>query len=311
MKLVKYALIPTLLIVFAGEAVARYFLGLGTPPLSLAHDRIEYMFAPNQDVLRFGNRQLYNEYGMRSEQLEDWGDARRVLVFGDSVLNGGNLTDHSALGTTLATNATVDTVFANVSAGSWGPGNVLGYVQTFGLFEADTAILVLSSHDAGDPPTFQPLDPTTHPTERPVSALLEAWTRYVPRYLPEALNGILFPSPSTPPDAENREFGLQGIDALPLLLARLAEDRVEACVVLHSTRSELQENGGDEFEPIDSLLATFTVPTVKMRDIWVERGSFNDAFRDDIHINELGQEVLAAALVRCDEAAVVPAEDRS
>ena len=48
------------------EAGARWGLGLGAPPLSMEHPEIDYLFAPNQDVNRFGNRQLFNSYGMRS-----------------------------------------------------------------------------------------------------------------------------------------------------------------------------------------------------------------------------------------------------
>lgn len=37
-------------IVVGGEVFARLYLGLGTPPLSISHPAIEYMFKPNQDV---------------------------------------------------------------------------------------------------------------------------------------------------------------------------------------------------------------------------------------------------------------------
>lgn len=43
-----------------GELTARFGLGLGNPPLSQAHPRIEYLLAPNQDVKRFGNRVAIN-----------------------------------------------------------------------------------------------------------------------------------------------------------------------------------------------------------------------------------------------------------
>lgn len=294
----------TILIV-VGELVARYVIGLGTPPLSVAHDRIEYLFAPDQDVQRFGNRQLYNEYSMRSPPLDAWGNARRVIVFGDSVLNGGNLTDHSRLGTTLASEADEDAIFANVSAGSWGPGNMLGYIETFGLFDADTVILVLSSHDAGDPPTFQPLDPNTHPTERPLSAIVEGWKRYTPRYMPEALRNFLFPQPSFSPDAASPTPGLNGIEALPILLTRFAETGIEACIVFHATRNELQSSA-NAFEPIETVLARFEVPIVRMRALVARRGAFDDIFRDDIHINDAGQAVLADALIQCDDRAEIP-----
>lgn len=71
----------------AGELFARFALDLGTPPLWVTNDRVEYMFRPNQDLHRFGNRIKINAYGMRSEELP-LDDTDKVLVFGDSVLNG-------------------------------------------------------------------------------------------------------------------------------------------------------------------------------------------------------------------------------
>ncbi|MCC6134828.1 MAG: hypothetical protein IT491_05555 [Gammaproteobacteria bacterium] len=179
------------ILIGAGELFARYVLGLGDPPLSLAHDQIEYLFKPNQDVMRFGHRIIINAYGMRTENFPKAKPAGefRVMVFGDSVLNGGNLLDHSTLATTLLSKRLSDAlerpvVVGNISAGSWGPGNWLAYAQEYGFFDADIVMLVISSHDYADNPTFAPLNPLTHPQERPWSALWEGVTRYLPRYLP-------------------------------------------------------------------------------------------------------------------------------
>lgn len=201
-------------------------MGVGSwnsPPLSVAHERIDYMFAPNQDVDRFGNRLLYNEYGMRNRPVTVWGDARRVLVFGDSVLNGGNLTDHESLATTAAMRQTEGIVFANISAGSWGPDNILGWIETFDLLGAETAILVLSSHDAADAPTSEPLNTATHPTTRPVSALWEGITRYLPRYLPSSIGGYLAPDIPDRAHLENQHVGRDGIDVLPYIITIFAD----------------------------------------------------------------------------------------
>ena len=56
-------------LVLAAELFARLYLGLGDPPLFVADDTIEYLFAPNQDVTRFGNRVRYNAYSMRSDDI--------------------------------------------------------------------------------------------------------------------------------------------------------------------------------------------------------------------------------------------------
>ncbi|MBE9175482.1 hypothetical protein IQ225_09545, partial [Synechocystis salina LEGE 06155] len=103
------------------------------------------MFKPNQDVMRFGNSFRTNSYGMRSEELpKQKNDSElRVLVFGDSVINGGNLTDQSDLATEIVKskiNQSKEFSIANISAGSWGPGNWLAYVKEYGFFNANKLI---------------------------------------------------------------------------------------------------------------------------------------------------------------------------
>ena len=72
----------------------------------------------------------------------------------------------------------------NISAGSWGPGNLLAYVKTFGLFDADILVLVLSSHDHTDHPTFEPVVGVERrmPDRTPLFALSEVTHRFLPIY---------------------------------------------------------------------------------------------------------------------------------
>lgn len=303
-RLLIYSLAVIAALIIVGEAVARYGLGLGTPPLSVAHPRIDYMFAPNQDVDRFSNRQLYNAYGMRSTPISSWGDDRRVLVFGDSVLNGGNLTDHAELATTIASQIVPDAVFGNISAGSWGPDNILGWMETFGLLDADTVILVLSSHDLGDAPQFAPLNPATHPTETPISALYEGVVRYLPRYLPDTLGEALRPEPA-PRDMEDVETGQPGREALPQIFRRLDAATVPACVVVHGTRSEMERENPEELRALQDLVSSYGVPTIASFG-HVSRSEVNALYRDDIHINVRGQRELADAILKCDRNATLP-----
>src|SRR5262245_23618663 len=161
--------------VVALELIARFALGLGTPPLSIRHPTIEYMFAPDQDCMRFGNHFQTNAWGMRSppfasQKLDP--NEFRVMVFGDSVINGGNLTDQADLATSIVATQLErqlnrPVVVGNISAGSWGPGNWLAYAEEYGFFDADCVLLVLGSGDAGDCPEFLPLNTDTHPTTAP------------------------------------------------------------------------------------------------------------------------------------------------
>lgn len=265
----------------AGETFARYGLGLGDAPVVVAHPSIEYMFAPNQDAWPFHNRFSTNEYGMRSPPLTD--DPRvRVLVLGDSVPNGGNLTDQDALATSLLT--TNETLYLNASAGSWGPANMLAYVKAFGFFGAGRTVIILSSHDANDVPTFGALDPNTHPTTRPLSALWEAVAKYLPRYLPGYTAATTADTP--PPDGEDTAI------AAARELLRLASANGPVCLVLHSTRDE-----GDAEEPFTDLLHAGQEASAKI----VRDAAFLDAssYRDAIHPNDNGQADLARAIASC------------
>lgn len=96
------------------ELVARYGLGLGDPPISIPDPEIDYLFAPDQDCHRFGNRIVYNNCSMRCDFDVHCGfEGRRVFVVGDSVVNGGTLIAHEKIATTLLQER-VDTIIRAV-----------------------------------------------------------------------------------------------------------------------------------------------------------------------------------------------------
>src|SRR4051812_31320898 len=78
------------------ELVARLKFGLGNPPLLMSDPEIEYLFRPSQTVHRFGNLLHYNAYSQRSDDYPEHKsspDEMRILMIGDSVINGGAQTD--------------------------------------------------------------------------------------------------------------------------------------------------------------------------------------------------------------------------
>ena len=295
-------------LLIAIELVARFVLGLGTPPLSIAHPTIEYMFKPNQDVYRFHNEQLYNAYGMRSPDMPDHPE-RVVLAFGDSVLNGGNQTDHAELATSLLQSELeregVSAFVGNVSAGSWGPGNMRAWIDEYGLFDADMLIFVLSSHDFSDQPTFAPLDPTTHPTKNPPLAISEAVQRYLPRYLSAA--SALKPKSELHPFRDEYErtsphpTGREDLEAI----LRLAGNR-PVCLIQHLTQTELQKGEADEgHEGIADVFASAGSPVIQLHKYIGTISPPTAAYRDDIHINSEGQTALFQAMEECLQASGV------
>ncbi|MER9791321.1 hypothetical protein [Mesorhizobium sp. M0213] len=264
-----------------GELFCRYYLGLGTPPLSIAHSTIEYMWAPNQDIYRFGNHIVINELGMRSAHFPITKPAGefRALVIGDSVIDGGALTDQADLATDILS---VDgALYLNASAGSWGPENEEAYINRFGTFNADMLIVVLSTHDAGDVPTFAALDPETHPTAKPWFALSEAAFRYLPRYLPWNVK-------------EPKEIDLPPARSATAAIARMVHLDLPVCVITHADRQERRSGVRGQGYRANLAAASGVSIIDDAQFISPETG-----YRDVIHLNNVGQIGLSKAMAKC------------
>lgn len=190
MKKLGMLVIGALVAIGLAEGYARFGLGLGDPPLTVRDPQIDYIFAPSRTYSRFGNQITYNAFSMRADDVaptKQDPDELRVLVMGDSVINGGALTDDVDLATRIAQARLAKELdrpvwVGNVSAGSWGPGNLLAYTHKYGWFDADMVLIVLSSHDIADVPDFEPDLGPDFPSETPLLALEEGMSRYLPRY---------------------------------------------------------------------------------------------------------------------------------
>lgn len=290
--------------VVLGELFARYFVGLGTPPLLIAHPKIEYMFRPNQNVYRFGNHIAINQYGMRADPFsitKSKGEFR-IMLFGDSVLNGGNLTGHSELASTIVQSKLKETnekiTVGNISAGSWGPGNWHEYAKEFGFFGTDIVILIISSHDYVDNPTFQKLNSQTHPTENPKSALLEGITRYLPRYIPQLGESIAIDELNHS-DKYSGQASMEGLKQLKdfLELAKSVTDNV--MVLQHWEKTEI-ENGFAKTgnQRIKDICLSIGIKPISLKAIFqksLENGL--SPYRDNIHPNSQGQQLIAKTIL--------------
>ena len=178
------SLVSSLLI---GELILRFAFGFCDAVLMRADDDYEYIAQPNQKRRRFGCRIIYNSYSVRSEELRP--DALKILCVGDSLINGGTLTDHNDLATTilshqLSEEIQQDVQVLNISAGSWGPDNNAAYLKKHGIFGAKAIVLVTSSHDAHDTMTFVPIVGRLKyfPTRQYSLALLELYDRYIRKH---------------------------------------------------------------------------------------------------------------------------------
>ncbi|WP_332748485.1 SGNH/GDSL hydrolase family protein [Hydrogenophaga sp.] len=288
------------------ELVGRTLLGLGTPPLYEADAGFEYRMLPNQDVQRFGNHIMVNRWGMRSIDFENHKthpDELRVMVFGDSVVNGGSQIDQSELGTTLLRTALQQRLsrpvnVGNISTGSWGPGNWLAYAERFGFFDADVVLLVLGSGDHADNPTFAPLG-ADHPTQAPALALQEAMQRYLPRYLarylPQQLRAWSAEPSVTPMDKLAAEASARGLGDLQAFLMKASAEGRRVMVLHHPDRNETASGQYLEgHSQIRSLVQALELPFIELRTPYLSAGT--EVYRDDIHHSAQGQRVMAHAL---------------
>ena len=120
----KFGLISIFIFGLFIEIFAKYILGLGNPPISMEHRTIEYEFVPNQDLRRFHKKIKINSMGMRSNEFSKHSNKKRILVYGDSVIWGGSLTDQKNLSTEILKQLLKKNNYnfevGNISAGSWG-----------------------------------------------------------------------------------------------------------------------------------------------------------------------------------------------
>ena len=278
------------------ELGLRLVVGLGDPPLYDADPEIEYLLKPGS-YRRFGNSVTVNSAGMRSPESVlapiKVGE-RRVLVVGDSIVNGGSLTDDADLATyrlsgLLSHGGSISV--CNISAGSWGPANWLAYLHQRGTFSASFAVLVLNDGDAIDVPTFATLGPE-HPTSRPCLAISEAFVNYVPRYLP------LFRSPAqTDPPFESVQK--DPLDDISEAVHLLRDAGISVCAVLALGEAEMASGPGSGLKAVSKRLQDLQVPMVDFADALKESPSAGHRlFRDGVHLTPEGQRFLADCCVR-------------
>ncbi len=298
-----------------GELTARFVLGLGDPPLLMADPEIQYLYQPNQDCRRQGNRVKYNAYSMRSDDFpaKKTNPAElRVMVIGDSVVNGGNPTDQADLATTmlgpvLSAKLNRPVVVGNISAGSWGPPNQLAYVRRYGLFDADVVVIVASSHDAADVPGGEPLP---GPTERPWSALAEGLARYgVVDLLRWSKGDSAAPPTDAAPPTTMMPAGdvARAIGDLKSLIALARSSGARVIVVQYPDLAEARAVPAEGFALIKSAAVDAGAIVYDAGPAMAAKlKSGPNPYRDTIHPNAEGQKIVAAELEKAIVQALKP-----
>lgn len=293
-----------------GEIILRFGLGLGNPPLVIPDEVMGYRFRENQNLRRFGNRLVYNQYSQRSEVItpEKDPDTLRILMVGDSVLNGGNRKDQtetiSELWEARIRENQPQVEILNASANSWGIGNQWGYLQQYGLFNSDVVVLQIGTHDLIQPTSTAESLPDTPP---PRFALQEAWYDYAwPR-----LQGKLFNSSSAPPtlDAaaaspnpekrQEQQFR-ENLEALDAIASTVRAQDTYLFVLYTPNRQDVQPDGNKPLYKAEFFqhLEAANIAVVDSHEAWLQLPSetVESYFIDKVHLSVAGNDAIAQLL---------------
>jgi hypothetical protein len=289
-KLLKIS-IWTISLGIVAELVLRFGFGLGSRPLYEQNDYFEYCLQANQDLSRYHNTYVTNGYGMRSKSISK-SDKKRVLLFGDSVLNGGSKVSQEDLASSLLDdqlNAELEIAvnMCNISAGSWGVENAFQFLKTKIDFDFNAIVLVFSSHDYHDNMHHRPvvgIEPAW-PNENTYTAIGDVWDNYlVPK-----MKGW---------------FGYGGYDYLEgfddsavnpgwiNFIQYAKENEIPIIVYHHPEDYELKDKSWSENgQALQKLLIENSVQYIDGLD--VEKQS---SYIDNIHLNKDGHELMASAI---------------
>lgn len=253
-------------------------------------ENFEYISEPNQFKERFGYSNLYNEYSMRSKPISPE-DTCIVLGFGDSVLNGGVLTDHDSLATTIVENQLNGVRFLNISAGSWGPDNCAEYLMKYGDFNAKMIILFVSSHDAHDNMMHEKTVGynVSYPDKQYPLATIEVLARYI---IPRISNLIENQSASSSLMINKNGAGFNS--GFEFFNSYTKKAGIPFLICLHAETSEVEENiFNEQGEEIINYCRKNDIKLIS--GLTIGEKSFH--FRDQIHLNEKGQKLWSTVLL--------------
>ena len=281
-----------------GEVSLRQIWGLGSPPLLQGDRQTVYRYVPNQKLTRDGNSIRINQWSMRGDDLPTIKPSgeRRVLVFGDSIVNGGSLTDQAELATEILQESinkelTAQIRVGNISAGSWAVPNSLGYLRRYGSFDADVIVIVVSTHDAG---YLMPKKSDDWKQHGPWSAWEELGLKL--NLLSADVVGLGIPDAPPTVDAKSMAVVSPSVEALGEFIELARQKGAVPVVATYLERDE------DIDHPLPGQLAFVEMATKHGAKIVDLGRAFRDhknpsPYRDHIHPNAVGQHLMADALL--------------
>ena len=304
-KFLKYSTALILLGLILIEAIGRWGLGLCDVPLYIADKDVEYRLVPDQTCHLLGKHVVINHYSMRSDAIEpSRSNPRelRILLIGDSIVFGGNRVDQSELASQLIQNNLRkqlhrdDIVVCNISTSSWGPENQLAYLKRIGTFDHDLAVIVSSSDDVADVPSFEPIvgHSPDYPASRPPSAIWQIITRFGPRFFAIATTSKTVSEEPVPEHADTRV-----LSAVRDMVTLLRENNKPVVYAIHRTTWNLDSAPLTAVREMMDVASQAGATVFDMQpDLKEAMDSGQSPYRDAIHPNTIGQRVIAEAMLR-------------
>jgi lysophospholipase L1-like esterase len=280
--------------------------GFGHPVLLQGDAEVGYLFQASQYTTRLGHNVHINAFHQRSDDVTALPTVpnRRVLIVGDSVTFGTTLLDQNEtiserLRSALNARGGSTWEVLNASAGSWGPGNELAYLQRFGTFGAQEVVLQIGSHDLLQIKSTSArvgIDPSM-PNRRPLTAMGEVWSRYLwPRW-----RGLAAPAYPTQPNGEAAAAQFENNLRSVCEMIRLIRECGAVPIVLHTpNRNEVVAESAatpSEYAPwrerFLALLEAQDVTVINLAELWASDPNAASYYLDHVHLSPRG--TIAAA----------------
>lgn len=289
-------------ILVSAEVFLRVYLGFCDTVLMREDVDYELIAAPNQNRFRFRNHIYYNAFSMRSAEVDS--NALKIVGFGDSVLNGGTLTEQDSLATTLLSDIlsgkyAKKVQFLNISSAKWGVKHFYHYLKKEGNFQAKHIFIFLSGGQIYNKMTFQKVVGVNEdfPNKQYKLALFELWEKYI---FPAII--LKFKSLSSKNDSQKQirklppiPFQTEWKENLIQLSHYAKENNIPISLYFHANLSELQAGKYDE-------TSQFMVNFAQENGIEViqdlQNGLQETDFRDHIHLSEKGQRNMAFRIAK-------------
>ncbi|MGB3536245.1 MAG: SGNH/GDSL hydrolase family protein [Microcoleaceae cyanobacterium] len=282
------------------ELALRRIAGFGKPLIYISDPEIGYLLAPSQKTRRLGNSIEINRYSMRSPEitLEPSESTLRILLLGDSIVNGGWWTDQADILSVqiqqqLTTDNTVEVL--NMSANSWGPPNQLAYLQKHGIFQAEIIVLVINTDDLFSKipnPLIVGRD-RNYPDKLPPFALWEFFSRYF---------GSTSPVPEPPqPEAVTKDPVGFNLDKITKIKQHILSENAQFLLAMTPLLREIGESGPRDYEVkarqrLTALTEEENITFIDFLPLFNQIPNSETLYRDHIHLSVSGNQIVSQKL---------------